>query len=117
MASEELALSAGQKQLICLARAILENKKILILDEATSNIDHKTDSIIQELVRKEFVGMTIIVVAHRLQTILDFDQILVLANGRTVEKGTAKELYEKKGEFYGMIDDSGRQKYQLIKAI
>lgn len=83
--------------MICLARAILEKKNFLILDEATSNIDHTTDSIIQDLIRKEFVGKTIIVVAHRLQTILDFDQILVLAKGQTVEKGTAKELYDKKG--------------------
>jgi ABC-type multidrug transport system fused ATPase/permease subunit len=103
MCSAGSALSTGQKQLICFARVLLEPKKFLILDEATANIDHKTDEIIQAIIRSEFAGVTVISVAHRLSTIIDYDRIIVLSQGSIVEQGTAADLWREKGEFYHMI--------------
>ncbi|KAJ5946543.1 hypothetical protein N7454_003382 [Penicillium verhagenii] len=84
---DEIHLSHGQKQLFCLARAILRPGNILILDEATSNIDTKTDEIMQRVIREKFCNHTIISVAHKLDTILDYDRIVVLDAGRIVENG------------------------------
>ncbi|KAJ5767038.1 uncharacterized protein N7511_004654 [Penicillium nucicola] len=84
---DEIHLSHGQKQLFCLARALLRPGNILILDEATSNIDTKTDEIMQRVIREKFCNHTIIAVAHKLDTILDFDRIVVLDAGRIIENG------------------------------
>ncbi|CAG8213587.1 unnamed protein product [Penicillium olsonii] len=84
---DEIHLSHGQKQLFCLARALLRPGNILILDEATSNIDTKTDEIMQRIIREKFCGHTIISVAHKLDTILDYDRIIVLDAGQIVENG------------------------------
>ncbi|KAJ5285818.1 hypothetical protein N7524_001124 [Penicillium chrysogenum] len=84
---DEIHLSHGQKQLFCLARALLRPGNILILDEATSNIDTKTDEIMQRVIREKFCNHTIIAVAHKLDTILDYDRIVVLDAGRIVENG------------------------------
>ncbi|KAJ5135875.1 uncharacterized protein N7515_005153 [Penicillium bovifimosum] len=84
---DEIHLSHGQKQLFCLARALLRPGNILILDEATSNIDTKTDEIMQRVIREKFCNHTIIAVAHKLDTILDFDRVVVLDTGRIVENG------------------------------
>jgi ABC-type multidrug transport system fused ATPase/permease subunit len=70
-------LSVGQKQLFCLARAILKNTKILIVDEATANVDLETDKLVQEAIRNVFLNCTVITIAHRLQTIMDNDRIIV----------------------------------------
>lgn len=86
-------LSQGQQQIFCLARAMLKTQgNILILDEATSNVDAETDLLMQRLIREEFQGYTIITVAHRLDTILDSDRIVVLEAGRVVEVGKPTEL-------------------------
>ncbi|KAK4044567.1 hypothetical protein C8A01DRAFT_12107 [Parachaetomium inaequale] len=87
-------LSQGQRQLVCLARALLKRPKIVVLDEATSAVDRGTDSSIQESLRKEFAaaGCTVLVIAHRLSTVADFDRVLVLEKGRVAEMGTPREL-------------------------
>lgn len=85
-------LSQGQQQLFCLARAMLRTSKILILDEATSNVDLETDRQVQEIIRREFKDHTVITVAHRMETIKDYDLIAVLDKGCLVEFGPPGEL-------------------------
>lgn len=103
-------LSQGQRQLLCLARAIVARPKVMILDEATSAVDKATDALIQRSVREEFSDSTLIVIAHRLSTIADFDRILVLGEGKVVEFGSPRELLEKEdGAFHGMVEDSGER--------
>jgi ABC-type multidrug transport system fused ATPase/permease subunit len=89
-------LSQGQRQLVCLARALLTRPKIVVLDEATSAVDRATDEVIQKSLREAFVaaGCTVLVIAHRLSTVADFDRLLVLENGRIAEIGTPRELLE-----------------------
>lgn len=95
-------LSHGQQQLFCLARALMRKSKILILDEATSNVDGATDQLMQKIIRTEFKEHTIITVAHRLDTILDSDMIAVLDGGRLVEFGPPQELLGKESLFKSM---------------
>ena len=105
--------SAGQKQLVCIGRALLKKSKVLALDEATSSIDKHTDSLIQTLIRKEFESITVLCIAHRLETIIDYDQIMVLSKGRIIEYGPPQELLENKdGEFYGMVHSGDDDKKQ-----
>ncbi|KAM0276550.1 hypothetical protein ACHAQH_006651 [Verticillium albo-atrum] len=107
-------LSQGQRQLLCLARAILKNPTVLVMDEATASIDYATDSKIQETIRE--LTSTIITIAHRLQTIVDYDKVLVLDKGAVVEYGHPYELIRKeKGSFRSMCDMSGELDI-LIKA-
>jgi len=84
--------SHGQRQLFCLARAILRESKVVVLDEATSSVDTESDSLMQKVIREEFTGCTIIAVAHRLDTILDFEKIAVLGEGELLEYGSPAEL-------------------------
>lgn len=101
-------LSVGQRQLVCLARALLRKTKILVLDEATAAIDLETDDLIQKTIRTEFDGCTIITIAHRLNTILDYDRVLVLSEGRVAELDSPKVLMNKNGSiFRGMCQDAG----------
>ena len=78
----------GERQLLCLARAMLRNSKYLILDEATSNVDMETDRVIQKCIKKNFKEATVITIAHRLNTIADYDQLIVMNRGRIVESGS-----------------------------
>ena len=84
--------SSGQRQLLCLARALLRDSHIIVLDEDTANIDVETDFAIQRTIRREFSGATVIVVAHRLGTVIDSDLILVLERGSLVEFGAPEDL-------------------------
>ncbi|WP_299741377.1 ABC transporter ATP-binding protein [uncultured Rossellomorea sp.] len=95
-------ISQGQKQLLSIARAILSNPSILILDEATSSIDTITELKIQEALKRLMMGRTSVVVAHRLNTIRQADQILVLDQGRIIERGSHDELLKQKGFYYGL---------------
>ncbi|CAM1312044.1 ABCC4 (predicted) [Pycnogonum litorale] len=100
--------SFGQRQLVCLARAILRKNKILLLDEATSNVDLDTDNIIQETIRKKFEDCTVITIAHRLNTVMDSDRIMVMNNGEIVEFDTPTVLMNDKNSlFYKMVQKTG----------
>lgn len=93
-------ISKGQKQLLTIARAFLSNSPVLILDEATSNVDTSTEKRVQEAMTALMKGRTAIVIAHRLSTIENADEIIVMSNGSVVEKGTHSSLLEKKGAYY-----------------
>lgn len=95
-------LSVGQRQLISFARALLANPRILILDEATSNIDTFTEKLVQDGIRKLLFGRTSFVIAHRLSTIRDCDRIMVIDDGRIVEAGTHDQLLNTKGLYYDL---------------
>ena len=98
-------LSSGQKQLLTIARAMLSDPKILILDEATSNVDTMTEQRIQKAFLKMMEGRTSFIIAHRLSTIREADLILVMDKGRIIEQGTHNELLDKNG-FYTKLYNS-----------
>uniref|UniRef100_A0A8B9TR60 ABC-type glutathione-S-conjugate transporter n=1 Tax=Anas platyrhynchos TaxID=8839 RepID=A0A8B9TR60_ANAPL len=100
-------LSAGQKQLVCLARALLQKAKVLILDEATAAVDLETDLQIQSALRTHFKESTVLTIAHRINTIMDCDRILVLDNGQISEFDTPEQLIAQKGLFYRLMEESG----------
>jgi len=100
--------SMGQRQLLCLARAILRKNRVLILDEPTANVDRKTDQLLQEALNNSFPDATIISVAHRLDTVIDSDFILVLGQGKLLEYGPPVMLLKKKdGHFSSMVQETG----------
>ena len=109
-------LSVGQRQLVCLARALLRKTRVLILDEATAAVDLETDDLIQATIRKEFADSTVMTIAHRLNTIMDYDRIMVLDKGHLVEFASPMELLgDTESIFYRMAVDAGLAGQQEIK--
>merc|ERR1711920_579727 len=97
--------SQGQRQLLCIARSLLRNPKILIMDEATASIDNTTDAMIQSMIRENFADATVLTIAHRLNTIMDSDRILVLDDGEIAEFDTPSNLLSKQnGIFRSLVD-------------
>lgn len=108
--------SAGEKQLICMARAILRRNKVLLMDEATASIDYETDELISQTIRKEFRDSTIITIAHRIHTIIDFDKVLLLDKGRICEYASPAELLrDHKSRFYALCRATGRSEFKNLK--
>ena len=115
-------LSVGQKQLICVARALIKKPEILLMDEATSNIDEHTDAIIQNVIREEFRDVTIgervtpVTIAHRLKTVMHYDWIFVLDDGRLVEQGTPQSLLRSDGAFRKMVGPDHKELMRIAEA-
>jgi ATP-binding cassette subfamily C (CFTR/MRP) protein 1 len=109
--------SVGQRQLVCMARALLRASKVLVLDEATASVDVETDRCIQRTIREEFKGCTMLIIAHRLNTVIDCDRILVMDSGRAVEFGSAAELLkEQDGVFSSMVASTGELSAQFLRS-
>ena len=104
MLDEGTSISAGQKQLVTIARAMAKNAPILVLDEATSNIDTRMEKIVQSAVDELVKGRTSFVIAHRLSTIKNADVIFVMKDGDIVESGTHQELLQKQGFYYELYN-------------
>eukprot|EP00882_Tetradesmus_deserticola_P007957 GHRQ01008381.1.p1 GENE.GHRQ01008381.1~~GHRQ01008381.1.p1 ORF type:complete len:316 (+),score=129.63 GHRQ01008381.1:808-1755(+) len=103
-------LSSGQRQLLCMARALLRSSRILVLDEATSNVDHASDALIQTTIRRAFAHCTVLTIAHRLHTISDADRVMVLDQGELREFDSPAQLLTKPGGvFRGLMEEAGRQ--------
>ncbi|KAL1513416.1 hypothetical protein ABEB36_002835 [Hypothenemus hampei] len=100
--------SVGQRQLVCLARAIIRKNRILLLDEATANVDPHTDGLIQATIRSKFTECTVLTIAHRLHTIMDSDKVLVMDAGRNVEFDCPFVLLENKGVFSELVQQTGK---------
>lgn len=110
--------SVGERQLICLGRAMLAKPKLLFLDEATASVDGETDALIQKMLRSRFVGTTLITIAHRLNTIMDYDCILVMSDGRAAEFGTPAELIlNDKGLFTELVESTGKESSAALRSI
>ena len=99
-------ISIGEKQLICIARALIKKSKIILMDEATANIDYKTETFLQNSINQQLKDCTVITIAHRIKTIINYDKILVLNNGEIVEYDTPQNLLDKKGLFYQLYKES-----------
>lgn len=100
--------SIGQRQLVCLARAIIRNNKILVMDEATANVDPHTDGLIQKTIRTNFSKCTVITIAHRLHTIMDSDRVLVMDAGKVIEFDHPHYLLQQTNSiFYTMVQTTG----------
>jgi ABC-type multidrug transport system fused ATPase/permease subunit len=113
-------LSQGQRQLICLARAMVRKNKILVLDEATSSVDATTDQQVQDTIRKQFVekGVSVITVAHRLDTVLGYDKIAVLGQGRLLEYGSPSDLLKiQNGELRSLVEADRANKRKGAKEV
>ena len=102
--------SVGERQLVCLARALVQKSKIIVTDEATANVDFKTDNLIQEVIRHKFKDSTVLTIAHRLNTIMDYDKVLILDGGRMVEFDKPEILIQNGGIFAELVKNSYARK-------
>ena len=102
-------ISHGQKQLLTIARTILSSKEVLILDEATSSVDTRTEKLIQRAMDKLMENRTSFIIAHRLSTIKNADKIIVIENGRIIEEGSHEELLALKGYYYNTLNTQSKE--------
>ncbi|KAH8263594.1 hypothetical protein KR044_011336 [Drosophila immigrans] len=111
--------SVGQRQLVCLARAILRENRILVMDEATANVDPQTDALIQTTIRNKFKDCTVLTIAHRLHTIMDSDKVMVLDAGHVVEFGAPYELLtsSQSNVFHSMVMQTGKSTFEHLLKI
>ncbi|CAL6104450.1 Xenobiotic-transporting_ATPase / Multidrug resistance-associated protein [Hexamita inflata] len=108
-------LSAGQKQLVCVARALLRKASCVILDEATAQVDRENDQLIQQTIRNAFSEVTVLSIAHRLDTIIDFDRIIVMDKGNIAEFDTPANLVRKEGVFFELVNKTGAETSEKLK--
>eukprot|EP00977_Amphora_coffeiformis_P023284 scaffold12881_cov177-Amphora_coffeaeformis.AAC.3 len=109
--------SVGERQLLNLARALLSRPKVLVLDEATASVDGETDAFIQKMLRTRFKDTTLLTIAHRLHTIMDYDLVLVMDAGRAVEFGSPQDLLEEAGIFAELVDATGLEGSKALRAM
>lgn len=110
--------SVGERQLLCLVRAVLAKPKLLVLDEATASVDAETDASIQKMIRERFEGTTLLTIAHRLHTIVDYDVVLVMDKGRVAEFGAPVELLGKNnGMFSKLVDSTGKESSLMLRQL
>ncbi|KAJ7040968.1 multidrug resistance-associated ABC transporter [Mycena alexandri] len=110
--------SAGEKQLLCLARAILKHAKVLILDEATASVDYATDELVGLTIREKFSSSTILTIAHRLRSVIDYDKVMVLEEGRIVEFESPKTLLENESsKFYALCKATGSNEFATLQSM
>ena len=124
MGYESSIFSCGQKQLVCLARVALKNSKVIFLDEATANVDFETDQFIQQTLKDKFKDSTVFTIAHRLATIMDYDKVVVMDQGKVVEFGDPYLLIvnnedddaitNKEGVFTSMIMETGEESARAL---
>ncbi|KAL4079580.1 hypothetical protein J3A83DRAFT_4368342 [Scleroderma citrinum] len=108
--------STGEKQLLCMARAILKRSKVLVMDEATASVDYATDELISKTIRQEFASSTIMTIAHRLRTVIDYDRVMILDTGSIVEFGRPATLLEDpNSRFYLLCKATGKKEFSILK--
>ncbi|KAF7325781.1 Multidrug resistance-associated ABC transporter protein [Mycena kentingensis (nom. inval.)] len=108
--------STGEKQLLCMARAILKRSKILVMDEATASVDYATDELIGRTIRQEFASSTILTIAHRLRTVIDYDRVMLLDNGKIAEfDKPAALLKNSHSKFYALCKATGKEEFAQLK--
>lgn len=108
--------STGEKQLLCMARAILKRSKVLVMDEATASVDYATDELIGKTIREEFANSTILTIAHRLRTVIDYDRVMLLDQGKIVEfDRPAVLLSDPSSQFYGLCEATGENEFAMLK--
>ncbi|ESK87928.1 atp-binding cassette transporter [Moniliophthora roreri MCA 2997] len=110
--------STGEKQLLCMARAILKRSKVLVMDEATASVDYATDELISKTIRQEFADSTILTIAHRLRTVIDYDRIMLLDQGRIVEFDQPKVLLSRpNSRFYALCKATGKEEFSMLRKL
>ncbi|KAJ1554992.1 hypothetical protein HK096_010528 [Nowakowskiella sp. JEL0078] len=109
-------LSVGERQLLCLSRAMLKTPKVLIMDEATANVDYETDAMIQKALREDFKNATVLTIAHRLNTVIDYDRVMVLENGEIAEFDSPKNLLnDDQSKFTALVEQTGENNAKMLK--